>query len=363
MQTLKGRLFVLIGAAAAVILLMFAMGTLAKKMQKQEHNTLTGDFAAQRYPYRQLDARGKELYTALYEGISDYQTKITLPATYTAEEYRRVYLTVATQEPELFYLDRTYETAAEMKSVSMYYTYDREAAEKMQKQMEREADRIISSLSSTQNEAQKLLMIHDRICAGCRYEKTLNSDNAYGCLIEGAAQCEGYAMAFLYVARRAGLEMMCVPGKTDKGEAHIWNIAKIGGNYYNMDITWDDDDTYEGETAHVCFAVPDDAFEDHIPEKETFLPPPCVDRMQTYYQMRGFTLNEIVRLPEILRSWRGISPGRMIEFQCIGSEVYEQAKNALRSDPNLSSVLFEVTGIDTPTIVADKNRNAIVIMT
>ena len=352
MQSLKGRMALMIGAAALMILMMMGLSGLAKNARRtQRYNEPDSSFAALRYPYRQLDERGKELYLALYQGISDYQTRITLPGTYTAEEYKKVYLLLTTQEPELFYLDTVYETAAEMRSAEMFYIMAREDAEAMRTELELAADTVLRQTSG------------HWICQRCSYLRTPLSDTAYGCLVSGTAMCEGYAKAFLYVARRAGLDVMCVPGTTDKGEAHIWNIASADGQYSNIDVTWDDDDTYQGVTTHTCFAVPDAVFGDHRPDLSLLSPPACTDAAKNYYQMRGFVLSEPGRLAESLQSWNGAVPERVIEFRCAGAGVFEQAKELLRSDAAVHAALEAVTGGTHARIIADENRAAVVILT
>ncbi|MBR6107308.1 MAG: hypothetical protein IKQ39_04790 [Oscillospiraceae bacterium] len=359
----KTQLRTLITVAVFLIVLMLGMGVIVRRGKGTEHEAYGDDFEAARYPYQQLDMREKELYSALYHGISDFRTEISLPDMFTADEYKKVYLLLATQEPEFFYLDTVYETAAEMERVTMYYSADKNQAAEMTKQMEAAADRILSGISPVLSDDKKLLMIHDGIAEGCVYLDSPNADNAYGCLVEGAAKCEGYAKAFLYVTRRAGLEAMCVPGTTDRGEAHIWNIAKIGGNYYNIDVTWDDDDSYGIETAHACFAVPDQVFSDHLPDKTMFAPPACTDAAKTYYQMYGQVLNDAGRLPEMLRTWCGQRPGNLIEFRCTSGDTFAKARTALQSDPETQQAIAETAGNLSPHIFADEKRAVIVILT
>jgi len=362
MQSLRGRMTAVIGAAALMILMMMGMSALAKRAGKPRNYREPDSFAALRYPYRQLDERSRKLYLALYNGISNYETKIMLPGTYTAEEYRRVYLLLTTQEPEFFYLDSVYETAAEMRTAEMFYVMAPEDARIKRKELETAADTVLNQAGG-QTEMQRLLAIHDWICRQCSYAQAPLSDTAYGCMVNGTARCEGYAKAFLYIARRAGIEVMCVPGMTDKGEAHIWNIAKADGAYYNFDVTWDDDSTYQGVTTHTCFAVADSVFGDHRPDRTLLSPPACTDSAKTYYQTRGLVLADAAGLSEQLRHWNGIVPERIIEFRCSDAGVFEQTKNLLRSDPAVHLVLESITGGVNTRIIADEKRTVVVILT
>ena len=51
--------------------------------------------------------------------------------------------------------------------------------------------------------------------------------------------CAGYARAFLYLCKKAGIEAVYVTGSA-RGEAHAWNLVNIGGAYYWVDPTWGD---------------------------------------------------------------------------------------------------------------------------
>ncbi|MDE6961362.1 MAG: hypothetical protein K2P27_10950 [Lachnospiraceae bacterium] len=66
---------------------------------------------------------------------------------------------------------------------------------------------------------------------------------AEGALLLHSAVCEGYARAFSYLCRRAGIEEMLVYGTADDGtgvQSHAWNQVCVDGVWYYVDVTWDD---------------------------------------------------------------------------------------------------------------------------
>lgn len=324
-----------------VILLLFgslAVRTAQVNKQKGGGKPTAADpeFAAMRYPYRQLSAREQRLYNVLYEGIAAHRENIRLPERFTGEEYDRVYLMVMMQEPEFFYVDRRYETGNALEDVTILYTMTQEEAAEAQIRLDAAADTILQQTSPVQNEWQQILTIHDAIGRKCRYGSSLHSDDAYGCLAEGTAMCEGYSKGFLYAVRRAGYEIMCVPGRTGNGTDHVWNIVRIGGHYYNIDLTFDDDNSYLGGTAHNCFAMPDTEFEpDHLPDKQSYFPPPCTDATQTYYKLKGLVLNEPAQLVQRANEWLNQHGQDVTEFYC--SEDVPDPEHTLRK-------LFSGTG-------------------
>ncbi len=77
---------------------------------------------------------------------------------------------------------------------------------------------------------------YERYLAGL---DTREDHNAYGALIRGEAVCEGYAEAFCWLADACGLENRFIYGVYD-GEMHDWNMVKLDGQWYQLDITSDD---------------------------------------------------------------------------------------------------------------------------
>lgn len=76
-------------------------------------------------------------------------------------------------------------------------------------------------------------------------EYSYDVHSAYGALCKGEAVCQGYANLFYRLCKEAGLSVRIVGGtgfsecRDNEGAPHTWNIVKLDGKYYNVDITWD----------------------------------------------------------------------------------------------------------------------------
>lgn len=59
----------------------------------------------------------------------------------------------------------------------------------------------------------------------------------------GETVCEGYAMAYTMLLSQANIESyILLANSTQEGEAgHAWNLVKIKDNFYQCDVTWDED--------------------------------------------------------------------------------------------------------------------------
>ena len=352
-------------AAAALIMILIMFGAIASRRSggsKVSDTKFTEAEQSVRYPYNQLEPRDKALYRALYQGIANFRETIRLPHTYTDKEYERVYLMLTMQEPQFFYVDKVYGLSDKMDTATIYYLFDKEQAKSAQEQIDAEAEKILNRISPTQSDVQKLMLLHDLIAERCRYSDFLFSGTVYGCLVNGMALCEGYAKTFVYLARKLGIEAMCVPGKSSRDVLHVWNIAKIDGKYYNIDVTWDDDDSYQGCITHCCFAMPDLLFDDHIPDETAFTPPPCSGTDLTYYQQYGFLLTEPGQLSSRLMTWSQQKNGQALEFRCATEAVFWEVRDALQNDPAVAGSLHQTGMHDGARILLDSHRQIAVVL-
>ena len=123
---------------------------------------------------------------------------------------------------------------------------DRNVIKTKKAKVEAKAKEIISKIDSKASDYEKELQIHDYLANNLKYDKaaekqpmvndTLKSSfDIYGALIEKKAICEGYTKSFQYLCYLVGINANQVVGK-----GHMWNVVKIGGEWYQVDLTWDD---------------------------------------------------------------------------------------------------------------------------
>lgn len=123
-------------------------------------------------------------------------------------------------------------------------------------------------------EAERVRAIYDYVYENVKYDKVHAKNphyhlktTAYAALFNGCAVCQGFSVLMYRLLREAGINARVITGTAvnDKGsEYHAWNIAEIGGKYYNIDITWD---VQRG--THDYFLKSDSSFSaDHIRDSE-----------------------------------------------------------------------------------------------
>ena len=71
-------------------------------------------------------------------------------------------------------------------------------------------------------------------------ETPRESYTPYGGLVNRTAVCLGYATTFQLLMDLAGVECITVVGAADYSmEDHGWNMVRLNGNWYCLDVTWD----------------------------------------------------------------------------------------------------------------------------
>lgn len=63
---------------------------------------------------------------------------------------------------------------------------------------------------------------------------------AYGALNNGVAVCEGYACAAKLLLNKLGVQCDIQVGFCTDGGGHAWNLVNVDGQWYQMDVTWND---------------------------------------------------------------------------------------------------------------------------
>lgn len=304
---------------------------------------LTAEAAAERPLYSQLSRKEQAVYTALYRGICEKSTVIPLPFDVDGEMYSRLYCMLEKQEGELFYIGSTYYTAQKIKNATIVLREDSaDAIAEKENELAAAAEKIISRIPQN-GDFEKALYIHDYLVSNCKYERKSENgyiSTVYGCLVEGTANCEGYAKSFSYLARLAGLNAVLVTGTTDNGENHAWNKVKIGGDWYNLDVTWDDIDEPR-DKRHIYFLCNDEDFsETHFDSGEYGGEFRCTNDAESYYKKLDLYISDINDADRIMR--REISLGtETVEIKLADDEIYNEFKKTFFEEERIFEILSE----------------------
>lgn len=111
---------------------------------------------------------------------------------------------------------------------------------------------------------EKELALHDYLTGWGSYDEYAHrlftplgredNTNPYGMLVRGYGVCLGYAASFQLLMDLAGIECITVVGAAyGSSQDHAWNMVRLDGEWYCVDVTWDDPSG--GEPHHYYFNV------------------------------------------------------------------------------------------------------------
>ncbi|WP_051656538.1 Ig-like domain-containing protein [Butyrivibrio sp. AE3004] len=112
--------------------------------------------------------------------------------------------------------------------------------------LENAANRFLASIKNGTSDAETELLIHDALIDNITYDDAGAKDGllchtAYAALVEGLAVCDGYSSALSYLLKKKNIDSLVMSGMAGGG-GHAWNRVKLGSDWYEVDLTWDDSD-------------------------------------------------------------------------------------------------------------------------
>ncbi len=197
--------------------------------------------------YNQLSATQKKAYARLCDLAKNVGSETSLSdLNITFEELNRIYWAFDYDNPQFLELGNGYGYSYypgynKVVSAKISYGRSKNAVASIKTSFLNTANKVIAEASKKTSDYDKLLYIHDWIVNNTRYNANgpAYKSEADGPIVYGEALCEGYSKAFMYLAQSLGFQCICVVG-TGNGGDHMWNMVKLGNNWYHVDVTFDD---------------------------------------------------------------------------------------------------------------------------
>ncbi|SFB98177.1 transglutaminase domain-containing protein [Butyrivibrio sp. YAB3001] len=228
----------------------------AGQLQEAIKNTSMGSpgkdisFDKEYYPYYyMLDDKGKDIYKQIYSSAIDLKTTfIPIYTNVNSDEWYNAFLSVSFDHPELFWLNNKMYTEYDyngnvVKVELSYYTDELQDITSAKMDFESVAESIASQARELNTEYEKEVFIHNYLANKLNYSSGTMDQSAYSAIVGNDTVCAGYSKAFQYIMQKAGVPTYFVAGwggSASGGGLHGWNMVKIGKDYYNVDLTWDD---------------------------------------------------------------------------------------------------------------------------
>lgn len=252
-----------------------------------EINVLPIPNLEKKYLLNQLSGSELDFCTIVYAGLMVLENNINVSAAGAIDFDRADALIQALFDdcPELYMCTGDYTIRGTLSVSSLDFKY------RMNKDEYYGAAREISSIIggwkediSALSDYEKALYVYDAISARCTYsaEDELG-DTSYGALTQGKALCQGYSKAFQLVMQSLGMRCLFV---SSEDMVHGWNIIELDGNFYQLDLTWDD----SGDMGtHAYFNMSDELAQKlgHVYDRADGWEYPVCDAMELNYYERG----------------------------------------------------------------------------
>ncbi|MBO5551404.1 MAG: hypothetical protein J5966_05540 [Lachnospiraceae bacterium] len=203
------------------------------------------DFDAEFYPYyHMLDPRGQHLYRQIYANARELNPDFrAVEKDMPWASFRNVFEAVFNDHPELFWLNTEYSSRyrnnGECLEIILSFNRTAQDLEGSAANFDAGAEKIGNAAYGNEYEQEKA--VHDAILNAFTYNLSAEmNQSAYSGFVNNSTVCAGYARSFQYIMQQLGIP--CYYCRGVAGEPHAWNIIKLGGDYYNVDATWDDSD-------------------------------------------------------------------------------------------------------------------------
>ncbi len=304
---------------------------------------------------RQFNLSNDELivYRQFVNAIQNNIEEVVLEKQISYSDFQIVFscfLDTSFENSNAFNLASVFKTSQNkvVKVVFEYTKYNKEENEKRNKQLNDVVSSLVKQINKKETEFDKILFIHDYLINTCKYSlKDIKGDEninksiftAYGALIEKEAVCSGYSKAFSLLCYKSGIQSMIVTGKS-KGENpqnHMWNMVKCDGEWYHIDVTWDDSlQIKTNENRYEYFNVDTKTIEkDHVIDKLYFSPPVTEATKANYFIKNNLFVNEYKQFKDIVSNKIGGSKegNYTIFVKCSSSIVYSQCLHNFFNEP------------------------------
>lgn len=195
----------------------------------------------------------KALVNALTSGATTIDiSKYNIPKS----DISSIYQSVINSNPQLFYVRGSYSysyvpntsnvAASIVVKVTPVYYCATSKISAMKKSYEKRISQALTWIPAGASDAQAAKALHDWLYYNVTYNANVAAGkepqdmivhSSYGAMVNGDAVCQGYALAFLDLCKRADIPCAYVASTSMN---HAWNIVKLSGSYYHVDATWDD---------------------------------------------------------------------------------------------------------------------------
>ncbi len=181
--------------------------------------------------------------TALLNGMKAWEKKIDLSAYQISnDEMEVLFVDLVNMNPDLFYVVSATWSSIQATGIVVSVTPIYNPAYTVQNVQifENAFNKAYSEAVPNPAGMSKLQIAracHDYLAQHMSYDTSLQKRDVYAAFVEGTGVCQGYSLAYAAMMKRAGIPFDYV---NSTAMNHMWNVIQLDGNWYHVDVTWDD---------------------------------------------------------------------------------------------------------------------------
>ena len=202
------------------------------------------------YYYSLLGEGEKADYRQMLRAINDCAETVELPYPVSNNEVNHIYWNILFDQPQIFWADQGYlavrYSSGKVAEIRLLYNDLAQDLPEEQAKVETTVSRILAGTAGM-TDPEKERYVHDLLIPEIRkYTYSRYNQNIYSSLVIGETVCAGYSRAFQYLMQRCGIPCYYCIGLTPSNPddpfegRHAWNVIRLNGEWYNVDVTWDD---------------------------------------------------------------------------------------------------------------------------
>lgn len=247
---------------------------------------------------RKLNNREKKAYKKIYKAMQNLEETVTING-FIETDIPKLMSAINLDNPHLFYVDFRYGFQSDLfsQTIILKYIYNQTDTLILTEKVKKVCNKILSKVAG-KTEFEKELSLHDILARNVLYDDVAKdnllkfharSNTILGVLFYKTAVCEGIAKTFKFLLNALDIKCIVVKGKaTDDlsgsvsaDTLHAWNMVKIDGQPYHVDLTWNISSSDKNMLCHYYFNLSNvDISIDHAISPDL---PKCRSNNENYY--------------------------------------------------------------------------------
>lgn len=180
-------------------------------------------------------------YTARYE--PNFQIEYKGSTTNIEQMINDVYNEIKKQDEYVYYhlMKRNISYSYTSRRATITFQHDYLTTYEQERYVNGKVQAIIETMPDGLSTYEKVKYVNDWIVQNTMYGEysTASPHSAYAVAMEGVGVCQGYALLVTKLLNELQVPSQYVVGEVES-EAHAWNLVQINGNWYHLDVTWND---------------------------------------------------------------------------------------------------------------------------